>query len=88
MLNLSKNIEFFNIGDIISVFTLREENIEEELYFIGLVTEKNLKHNSFKIMAHPLIEMKFSFFSPFIVQINLLKKQTLNFLQYKKKKKK
>ena len=82
-----KNQENFNIGDIISVFVVREENIEEELYFIGLVTTKNLKHFSFKICCHNQIELNFSFFSPFIVKINLLKKNALNLLQYKKKKK-
>lgn len=82
------NLENFNIGDIISVFVIREENIEEELYFIGLVTDKNLKHNTFKISCHTHIELQFSFFSPFLVKINLIKQQALNLLQYKKKKKK
>ena len=86
--NLTNTIEQFNIGDAISIFCLREENLVEELYFIGIVTQKNLQKLTFNICAHHQIEMKFNFLSPFIVQINLLKKNAINFLQFKKKKKK
>lgn len=85
---IEKKFDNFNIGDAISVFCLREENLSEELYFIGIVTQKNLKKLTFNICAHYQIEMKFSFLSPFIVQANLLKKNAVSFLQFKKKIKK
>ena len=87
-MNFIENFDKFNIGDMVSVFYLREENVEDELRFIGVVTQKNLKHLTFNICAHTQIEMKFSFFSNYLVKMDLLKKSALNFLQYKKKKKK
>ncbi len=70
-------VENFNVGDVITVFYLRDETLEE-LRITGVVVNKKNKNKKTycKVFVNDEIILNFCLQSPFVVKVILIKLST------------